>query len=45
MEDIYGSSLNSTYGQAVELEKTMNIGEEFDEISFFSGIKENATYT
>jgi len=39
LEDFYGTELVSGYGHPVTLEGTMNIGDEFHEIEFFTEIK------
>ena len=38
LEDFYGDKLDSGYGQATNLPKAMNIGEQFDEIELFEEI-------
>lgn len=39
LEDFYGESLNSSYGNVVKLKNTMNIGDNFNEIKFFEDIR------
>ena len=39
LEDFYGKCLRGTYGTAVKLPNTMNIGEKFNEIAFFEEIQ------
>jgi len=38
LEDTYGSDLSNSYGNATSLDGTMNIGDKFDEISFFESV-------
>lgn len=38
LEDLYGSDLSSGYGHPVQLEKSMNIGNTFDEVELFESI-------
>ena len=40
LEDIYGSNLSGHYGNAKNIEGTMNIGNHFDEIEFYQNIFE-----
>jgi hypothetical protein len=42
LEDYYGDDLASGYGSPVNLTKAMNIGEEFNEVDFFTDIKNKA---
>ena len=38
LEDQYGSRLSGNYGQVKSLPKTINMGDQFDEIRFFEGV-------
>ena len=40
LEDFYGNDLDDHYGTAIQLPKTLNIGNSFDEIDFFTEIKD-----
>lgn len=39
LEDFYGKNLDQGYGQPISLEKSMNIGEEFNEVELFEQVK------
>jgi len=41
IEEEYGKNLASGYGQALELDGTMNIGERFDEVEFFESVSKS----
>ena len=41
LEEMYGDNLASNYGYAINLPKTMNVGDEFNEIEFFESVKNN----
>lgn len=43
LEDYYGDKLSSNYGTVIQLPKTINIGNELDEIELFEQIKNEVT--
>ncbi|NOQ48886.1 MAG: hypothetical protein GQ576_07115 [Methanococcoides sp.] len=40
LENLYDNNLNTSYGNAKNLEGTMNIGDEFDEVKFFETVQQ-----